>query len=358
MFALKPDYEKSKKRMDAFWERELLDRPVVQFALEKPPDQRVPLPPSCHPTSAQRWLDAEYQAELSSAILSNQEFLGDTMPVAYPELGPGVFAGFYGAPILFDDYGTSWAEPCLHDWGDADHLHLDWASPYLQKCHELTNSLLATGKGKFITGMANWHPGGDCIAALRGTENLAADMVFHADRVQELLARIEGDYRQVYDVFYKKLRAAGQPISTHTALVHDGRFGIVLNDFSCMISQRMFDDVFLPGLARECQFLDRSLYHLDGPGALRHLDSILSIADLDAVQFVPGAGNEGFHKYVDVYRRAQSARKGIQVFCSLAELGLVMETLDPHGLYLTISDVPSREAAQTMLIRLAKWCRG
>ena len=63
MFEFKPDYELSKKRIDAFWERELIDRPVVQFALAKPPEERVSLPPSSHSTSAERWLDVGYQAE-------------------------------------------------------------------------------------------------------------------------------------------------------------------------------------------------------------------------------------------------------------------------------------------------------
>lgn len=356
MFEFKPDYEQSKQRIDAFWERELIDRPVVQFTLNKPPEERKPLPPSHHATSAERWLDAEYQAESSLALLSNQEFLGDTMPVAYPNLGPSVFSALYGCPLHFGDYGTSWTLPIIEDWDQVRDLQLDWSSPYLKKLHELTDAFLEIGKGKFITGMPTWHPGGDCIASLRGTENLALDMVFNPDRVKALLARIEADYFRVYEMFYTKLRGAGQPISTHAPLVCDCKYGVPLNDFSIMISKKMFDDVFLPGIIRECQFLDRSLYHLDGPGALRHLDSILSIPELDALQFVPGAGNEGFHKWVGVYQKAQAAGKAIQVFCSIAELDQVMETLDPHGLFLTVSDVPSRAAAETMLDRLTTWC--
>ena len=75
-----------------------------------------------------------------------------------------------------------------------------------------------------------------------------------------------------------------------------------------MISTRMFEDVFLPGLVDECRFLDRSIYHLDGPGALRHLDSILAIPELDALQWVFGAGNEGFHRWVEVYRKPPRPR--------------------------------------------------
>ena len=133
MFAFKPDYEESKRRIDAFWERELIDRPVVQFGLAKPREERVPLPTSNHATSAERWLDTEYQAELHLASLSNAEFLGDTMPVAWPNLGPEIFPAFYGCPIHFGDYGTSWTDPILHDWDEVDKLRLDWQNPYMLK---------------------------------------------------------------------------------------------------------------------------------------------------------------------------------------------------------------------------------
>jgi hypothetical protein len=358
MFAFKPDYERSKERIDAFWECELIDRPVVQFGLSKPADECVPLPVSGHATPADRWLDTEYQTELKLAQLSNREFLGDSMPVAYPNLGPEVFSSFYGCPIHFGDYGTSWTEPILDDWSQAANLQLDWDSPTMLKLHEMTDALLEVGKDKFITGMTDWHPGGDAIAALREPQELAVDMLTHRDEVKTLLRQLEADYFAIYDAFYDKLRAAGQPISTWTSLVSERKFYVPSNDFSIMISKDMFDDVFLPGIVRECQFLDRSIYHLDGPGALRHLDSLLDISELDALQWVAGAGNQGFHRWVDVYRRAQAAGKGIQVICTFDEIALVTQTLNPHGVFLSVSGVPSREAAEDMLCTLEKWCVG
>jgi hypothetical protein len=35
-----------------------------------------------------------------------------------------------------------------------------------------------------------------------------------------------------------------------------------------------------------------------------------------------------------------------------------METLDTHGLFLSVGGVPSREAAELMLASLEKWCAG
>lgn len=355
MFDFKPDFENTMMRMEAFWEGELVDRPVVQFNLEKPVAKRLPLPVSTHATPAERWLDPDYQAAYALASLSNQEFLGDTLPMAYPNLGPEVFSAFYGCPLHFGDYGTSWTDPILESWDQVDQLQMDWNHPYLQTLHTMTDRMLEVGKGKFIVGMTDWHPGGDAIAAFRDPQNLAVDLITERDQVEKLLNRITVDYFRIYDTFYDKLRAAGQPISTWTPLASNTKYYVPSNDFSIMVSNKMYVEIFLPGIIQECQFLNRSIYHLDGPGALRHLDTLLAIPELNAVQFVPGAGNEVFSRWASVYQRIQAAGKGAQVNCQADELGEVMLALDPRGLYLNLTGVTSREQALDILQTLEKW---
>jgi len=355
VFELKPDYEECKRRYDAFWEREIIDRPLVTFNLVKPEAELVPLPESRHASSEECWLDTEYQVAHAVARLTNRVYLGDTMPIAFPDLGPEVFSSFYGCPIHFGDYGTSWTDPIIDDWSEAGAVRLDWDSPYMHKLHEMTDGLLEAGAGRFITGMADWHPGGDHVAALRDPQQLAMDLLTHPDQVKRLLAQAEADYFAVYDVFYEKLRGAGLPVTTWLPLLSDTRYYVPSNDFSIIISRSMFEEFFLPGIANECRFLDHSIYHLDGPGALRHLDAILAIPELDALQWVPGAGNEGFSRWIWVYQRAQAAGKGIQVFCTFDDCDAIIKSLAPKGLFLTVTKVPNMEAAVEMLARLGNW---
>jgi hypothetical protein len=355
MFSLKPDYEKTLARIEAFWNFELIDRPVVQFWLAKPVGQRVPLPKSGHATPADRWLDAQYQAEYALADLSNRLYPGDSLPIVYPNLGPEILSALYGCPLHFGDFGTSWTDPILEDWSEADNLQLDWNHPYLAKLHEITDAMLEAGKGKFITGMTDWHPGADAIAAFRDPANLAVDMKTNLADVKKLLRRISDDYFKIYDIFYRKLRAAGQPITTWLSLIHEGKMYVPSNDFSIMISKKMFDETFLPGIIEECEFLDRSIYHLDGPGALRHLDSILAIKKLNALQYVVGVGNEDYTRWIEVYQKAQAAGKGVQVVIEANELDEVMDTLSPRGLYLVIGSVENLATAEAMLKRLEVW---
>jgi hypothetical protein len=57
-----------------------------------------------------------------------------------------------------------------------------------------------------------------------------------------------------------------------------------------------------------------------------------------------------------VYRKIQLAGKGVQVCCHYREVDLVMESLNPHGLFLTLSQVPNQIAAEKILAELCKWC--
>jgi len=358
MFSLKPDFEMTLQRMEAFWHCQVLDRPVVSFTLLKPPSEQAPLPPSHYAGPAERWMDSSYQVELALATLANQYYPGDTLPVAWPNLGPEVFAALYGCPLEFGDYGTSWTTPILPDWSQAPALRLDWESPYLKKLEEMTGDLLEAGRGRFIVGMTDWHPGGDCLAAFRDPQNLAVDLLEHPAEVKALLEQVEQDYFAVYDHFYYRLCQAGQPITAWINLACPGKFYIPSNDFSGMISKAMFAEFFLPGIQRECQFLDHSIYHLDGPVAVRHLDLLLGIPELDAIQFVPTVSDAAFARWAPLYKRIQQGGKGVHFTCEFDELGQVMEALSPKGLYLYVKDAPSLPDVENVLQELVRWSKG
>ena len=355
MFSLKPDYETTKKRYDAFWERDIIDRPPVNLPLlvEWP----TAVPHRNYRSEWDRWTDVDFRAEQAAISLRNTEFYGDALPVAWPNMGPEIFSAWCGCPYHFGET-TAWSEPCIIDWDeDADRAVFDPEHPLFKLTVRFTERLIELGRGNFIVGLTDFHPGGDHLAALRDPQNLAIDMVENVGHIKKLLDRSATEYFQAYDLFYRMLRKEEMPITSWTPLIHDGRYYIPSNDFSCMISTSMFEDVFLPGILDECAFYERSIYHLDGPGALRHLDTILSIADLDAVQWVPGAGNESFPRWVKVYQRIQRAGKGIQLFgLDVSDLPLLFESLKPNGIWIShISGVRDRETVDEVLRRVSAW---
>lgn len=353
-FKLKPDYEESKKRYDAFWECEIVDRPPVCIYL--PSDNPVPVPVKQYESHEERWLDIDFRVEQMSAQMANTLYYADALPIAWPNMGPEIFSAWCGCGYNFGEI-TTWTTPCVEDWErDVEKAVFDPEHPLFKATVEFTKKLLEVGRGNFIVGLTDFHPGGDHIAALRDPQVLALDMVENVEWVKRKLKESYKEFFEVYDIFYDMLKGEDMPITSWTPLICDGRFYIPSNDFSCMISTKMFEEVFLPGIIQECKFYERSIYHLDGPGALRHLDVLLDIEELDAVQWVPGAGNEGFEKWISVYQKIQEAGKGIQLDCTIEDIPLVFETLKPEGVWFSyIAGIDSRETADEVLKRIAQW---
>lgn len=355
-FEFKPNYDEVYARYEAFWNRSVLDRPPVCIALPKR-DRKPSIPAKTYASHAERWLDVDYRAEQMERGIENTNYMYDSLPIAWPNLGPEIFSAMCGCGY---NYGadTTWSEPVIIERGqDDEKARFNMDHPLNKTLERFTRQLIERGKGRFIVGLSDFHPGGDHIAALRDPQELAFDMIEEPDWVKEMLAKSYPEYYAFYEHYYNMLTEAGMPCTTWTPLVHHGKYYVPSNDFSCMISKKMFDDVFLPGIAEECKKLDRSIYHLDGPGALRHLDSLLEIPELDAVQWVVGAGNEGYAKWVPVYQKIQNAGKSIQLIVDyLDDLPLIFETLRPEGVWFSnIAGIDSEETAHEVVKRITAW---
>lgn len=347
------DWEARVARQDAFWACAIIDRPVVCMTVRKEKPESPWPSEKTYATCRDRWMDTERVVEQAVAYARNTEYLGDALPTAWPNLGPELFSSFFGMEM---DYtaDTSWGIPNLHDWSQAGALVFSEENVYWKKLEEMTAALLEAGKGLFYTGFSDMHPGGDAIAAFRDPMQLNLDLLTNPGDVARLLARVNAEYAKVFDTYHAWFAAANQAITSWPGIVSSKKWYVPSNDFSCMISKEMFDTMFVPGIIDECRHLEAAIYHLDGPGALRHLDSLLGIDALNAIQWVFGAGNGVASDWIPVYRRCQAAGKGIQIFASAEEIETLVSNLHPEGVWLGVS-VRDREEAMAVLDRVSKW---
>ncbi|MCL2363694.1 MAG: hypothetical protein FWC71_03415 [Defluviitaleaceae bacterium] len=354
MFALKPDYEQAKRRIETFWHHEDTDRPFARIVYPKA--NAKPITQKHHATKEDWWLDVEYRAEADAQYMENFVYFADALPLLSPNLGPGILSAWAGCPYTFG-LETAWTDPCVTDW-EKDKAIMDMNHPLAKKLEKYTALLLERGKGKFIVGLSDFHPGGDHLAALRGNEALAMDMYDNPDAIKAWLESSYAEYFPIYDYYVDWLRREGQPIASWLHLVDDEKMYIPSNDFSCMVSKDMFDEFFLPGIIRECKHYGKSIYHLDGPGALQHLDSLLAIPELHAIQWVPGAGQDELYRWVDVCKKILNAKKSLylDVFRK-HDLDVVMENLPAKGLALNICNIRNEEDANDVLKRISSWPR-
>lgn len=358
MFEMKPDFEEVSRRFEAWWKCAILDRPLVSLSFPRPESEQQPLPESRHDRLRDRWLDAEYQARRADIRMGNTIFFADSLPVVWPNLGPEIFSAYYGCPMEYGER-TAWSEPILTDgWEDRlASLRLDTEGFFYRKTLEMTDAFIERGRGRFIVGYTDLHAGGDAVAALRGPEALLMDTLERPDEVRSLCERITTDFLRVYDRLHEKLAAAGMPSTTWIHALCTGKLHIPSNDFSCMISAAAFEDLFVPGIIRECRHMDRCMYHLDGPQALRYLDRLLELPEIHAIQWVPGAGQEYWLEWIDVYRRIQEKGKALMIQAvPAADLDRLFETLRPEGVWVNaVPGIDNLEEAQAVLKRFHTW---
>jgi len=123
-----------------------------------------------------------------------------------------------------------------------------------------------------------------------------------------------------------------------------------------MISPGMFKEFVLPPLQRQCAWLDHSMFHLDGPNCICHLDHLLTIEELDAVQWTPGAEQPGVGdpKWYDLYARVLEGGKSLQLLgVSPEEAQRILDAFGSHGIYLAVQVTSERETQDMIELRQA-----
>lgn len=351
----KPDADKVMARMEAWWNKAILDRATIQVTAPK--SNPKPLPAKQHASLRERWMDVDYIVNHAAVQLGNTYFPAEQLPCFWPNLGPEVLTACYGAPMTFGE-DTSWSKPILHDWAGIPDLKLDLNSEYNQTLRAMQRLAFEVGQGKFIVGLTDIHPGGDLAASFRDPQQFCFDVLEEPAQVHALIKHIWNAFFTFYESQREELLAHGQTLTTSWLPLFDanGRYYIPSNDFSIMISTEMFREYFIPEIIAEIEWLDRSIYHLDGPGALRHLDTLLEIKKLDGIQFVYGDGAKPASRWLHVYQKIQDAGKNIHVDIEPSELDAFMAALHPEGVMLhTVAG--SVDEADALVKRVARWTK-
>lgn len=284
------DADLARERLTAWWNGGDIGRPAfLLYAPRNPPLELVePLPEPPGWVTNYSTADFDYRVNLALRFCAGRHYLAEAIPEVSPDLAPNCLALFLGCHGV-EHPGTVWCEPCF-DSPETARFDYDEGNFYWRFCRRLMEAQLDQGRGRFLTSFPDLIEGLDTLAAMRGTEALLVDLVERPDWVQACLRAITDRYFRYYDVLYDKLRdEVGGSVFWAWA---PGRMAKFQCDFSAMISPAMYREYMVPVLVEMCQRVSYSMYHWDGPGALAHLDPILSVPDLDMVQWTPGAGVE------------------------------------------------------------------
>lgn len=349
----KPDFDQAVDRIYAWYEQQVIDRPPVRFSRHNALyDDADSAAQARYSERKEWWFDAEYQIERFLRELENKRFLGETFPLFWPNLGPNVFAGCYGCPLIFGEV-TTWAQPILIDY--AQPPTLNWQSEYLAKLDELTHLALEQAPGRYLVGSTDLHPGIDWLAALRGTEQLLYDFYDNPEDVEAILSANPVDFVAFYDHFDALLKSHQQPSILWMEIPSFGRMHIPSCDFSTMVSPKHFRQYIWPGLAAECRAMTHNVFHMDGKGVAHHLDAILELPNVQAIQWVQGVADDlPIMQWTPLIQRIQAAGKSVVVDLQLDELDPFMDEVRPEGIFICVS-TESEAQEHDVIRKLGKW---
>lgn len=299
-----------------WWAGEL-DRPLIHLtSYGNPSDQPEPSIPAQGFTAAYGLeLPVESIIDRWDYDLTTQRYLGDGYPMHWPNFGPGVLAAILGAE-LHVTRETVWFKPEHPLELQELQFTFDPENAWYRRIADIMRAATERWGDTVQIGMTDIGGAVDVLSSFRPSEELLLDLYDDPETVKRL---VEGPLHEYWwQVFHRLdaiLRRGGTPgYSAWTPIFSEEPYYMLQCDFCYMIGPDMFDEFVKPELAASCKKLVNGFYHLDGPGELPHLDSLLTIPELKGVQWVPEAGEPKFEYCVEVCRKTLAAGKRFQTF--------------------------------------------
>ena len=340
------DFDYIYRRYAEFWNKANEDRPLISISAPK----KVPSspPPQAPAGLRDRWMDTEYQLKAFRWGMENTHYLGESYPLFNPNLGPDILGAVCGCDLHFGEV-TSWASPCIEDYETHPSIVFDENNFWWKKISELTQAAVEDAKGEYLVGITDLHPSADAIVSLRGAENAAMDLY---DEPEQFICRTW----EVHEVFKEMTRRLHNIIAPHQrgcsnwmGIVHPDELWYVTScDFIYMISKAHFEEFIAPELLAELDWLPASIFHLDGIGALKHLDRLLQMEKLKGIQWVYGVAQPSGMHWIKEYQKIQAAGKCLEIPCEMKDVIPLCEVLDPRGVRFNCA-IPDRESGEALI---------
>lgn len=283
------------------------------------------------------WLGPHYRVKREMYRISRLYFGGEAFPQIDVNIGPGSLGTFVGTePQLAWD--TIWYRACIRDPETHPAIRFNSDDYWFNVHRLLLETAVRLSEGRFLVGMPDLIENIDILSQMRDAQSLMIDLLERPRWVERCVAQINRLYFDAFDKLYESIKTPwGGNVFCAFNLWGPGKTAKVQCDASAMFSSDMYRRFVLPALTEQCQWLDYSMYHLDGTQAMHHLETLLGIDALDAIEWTPQAGIEpgGHRRWYPMYKKIIDAGKCVQVVgVALDEIKPLIDACGADGLYL------------------------
>lgn len=335
MNSWKTNFEETKARYLDWWQgRGIVLSMWEHLYKDGAPHEAVPAPPPPRDLQ-QQWFDPQWRAANLHNQLSRSSFKADILPVANTQLGPGSLAAILGAELEGRE-DTIWIRE-QEGWNG--NVVLDPNNKWWKLHEDLLQACVQQSQGRYLVGCPDLVEGLDVLAGLKGPDNVMIDMIMDPEGTLRQMQQINEAWFTVFDRIYDIIQQDGEMAFCYFSLWAPGKTAKLQVDLSIMISEDDFRTFALPFLREQTERIDYSLYHLDGVDAIRHLDALLELEQLNAIQWTPGYGQPqgGDPCWYDLYRRILAAGKSVMLnWVQLDELEPLIQAVGNQGLHINV----------------------
>ena len=370
----KTDWEGTKEKFRNYWDHKNTGRPLMCVIARRPEVEKLSdgtpveggyLDQICQGKyyslpEELKWKDMEDKYQNAERIVARYRyfcethaFLGESFPNLNIDFGPGSLASYLGSEIGFKE-DTVWFNKCLDSWDGVPKLTFDPDNKWFKKHIQLAKDCRDLAGDDFYVDMPDLMENIDVLASLRGAQDTLFDLLDEPDKVGERIREVTDIYYEYYDCFYEIIKdEEGGNAYTVFQIWGPGKTVKLQCDFSAMMSPEDFRKYIQPSLRTQSEKADHVLYHLDGPAAIKHMDALMEIDGIDALQWTSGdAGPDGTLPDWDViYDKAIAAGKSIWVKVYSGEfedwirnVDRIVKKYGSHSLFLLFPEMSMEQA--------------
>ncbi len=379
------NWEETKEKFRNYWDRKNTGRPLMCVIARRPeveafsdgrPVEGGYLDQICqgkyyHLPEELMWKDMTDKYQDAARIVERYRyfcdthlFLGESFPNLNIDFGPGSLAAYLGSDIGFKE-DTVWFKKCLDSWDGVPKLTFDPENPWFQKHIQLARDCRALVGDEIYVDMPDLMENIDTLSSLRGAQDTLYDLLDEPEEIGKRIREVNDLYYEYYDRFYDIIKdEEGGNAYTVFQIWGPGKTVKLQCDFSAMMSPQDFRTYIQPSLREQAKKADYVLYHLDGPGAIKHMDALMEIEEIDALQWTSGdAGPDGTLPDWDViYDKAIAAGKSIWVKVYSGEFEDWLRNVDrlvqkygSHSLFLLFPEMSLPQAVYLLDYAEKNW---
>lgn len=348
MSIYKPDWLEARQRLSDWWEGKMTDRPPAAVIA---PSGR-PGGKSYINKTPEKYTDFDTVMNNLDCSLNGTYWGGEAFPWHFVYMGPMYNAAYFGCvPIFRPD--TTWYEPLYDSLDELLEMKADGNNKWWNLFTDITRRSAERSQGSYLVSTDGINSVIDIIAELIGTEKLLIAMSEEPEKVKAVRDIIASHGKRSFDDLYSLTCKADTGVINWMGVWCPEKAGTNQCDLSVMISPAMFDEFVKTDLESTYKFCEYGIYHLDGEGEIKHLDTLLKIDKLRLIQWVPSeqAGCPEYKdpmNWIDLFKRIQSAGKSVLIYCPPERITPLLKKIDRELVYLSVY-CPNVSAAEQAL---------